>query len=81
MFYHKGVFLELPLGHLPLYLVGDTPLLERYSNQFVTWSLAEAVHRQTEGNPLFVQEVLRYFAEERLPKCQTPGPLSTGRIL
>src|SRR5581483_6678030 len=30
------------------------------------WSLAEAVHRQTEGNPLFVQEVLRYLAEEGL---------------
>ena len=28
------------------------------------WSLAEAVHRQTEGNPLFVQEVIRFLAEE-----------------
>ncbi|HEY91003.1 MAG TPA: protein kinase [Dehalococcoidia bacterium] len=28
-----------------------------------TWSFAEAVHRQTEGNPLFVQEVLRYLKE------------------
>jgi len=28
------------------------------------WSRAEAIHRQTEGNPLFVQEVLRYLAEE-----------------
>jgi tetratricopeptide (TPR) repeat protein len=28
--------------------------------------LAEAVHRQTEGNPLFVQEVIRYLAEEGL---------------
>ncbi|MEE8636641.1 MAG: protein kinase [Dehalococcoidia bacterium] len=30
----------------------------------VSWGLAEAVHRQTEGNPLFVQEVVRYLAEE-----------------
>src|SRR5581483_6465870 len=30
----------------------------------VPWSAAEAIHRQTEGNPLFVQEVLRYVAEE-----------------
>ena len=25
----------------------------------VAWGISEAVHRQTEGNPLFVQEVLR----------------------
>ncbi|MFQ6028614.1 MAG: AAA family ATPase, partial [Dehalococcoidia bacterium] len=34
--------------------------------QAVSWGLAEAVHRQTEGNPLFIQEVLRYLAEEGL---------------
>jgi len=27
-------------------------------------SLAETIHRQTEGNPLFVQEVIRYLVEE-----------------
>jgi class 3 adenylate cyclase len=32
--------------------------------QDVPWSRAEAIHRQTEGNPLFVQEVLRYIVEE-----------------
>jgi tetratricopeptide (TPR) repeat protein len=32
--------------------------------QEVTWARAEAVHRQTEGNPLFVQEVIRYMVEE-----------------
>ena len=32
----------------------------------VPWGLAEAVHRQTEGNPLFVQEVVRYLVEEGL---------------
>jgi len=33
--------------------------------QEVPWGLAEAVHRQTEGNPLFVQEVVRYLAEDK----------------
>ena len=32
--------------------------------------LGEAVHRQTEGNPLFIQEVFRYIAEEGLLKRQ-----------
>ena len=36
------------------------------SGQEVRWALAERVHRQTEGNPLFVQEVLRYLVEEGL---------------
>ena len=30
----------------------------------VPWSLSETVHRQTEGNPLFVQEVLRLLVEQ-----------------
>ena len=30
----------------------------------VPWGISEAVYRQTEGNPLFVQEVLRYLVEE-----------------
>jgi len=41
-------------------------MLESIARQEVPWGLAEAVHRQTEGNPLFVQEVLRYLAEEGL---------------
>jgi tetratricopeptide (TPR) repeat protein len=36
------------------------------TRESVRWGLAEAVHRQTEGNPLFVQEVIRYLAEEGL---------------
>jgi tetratricopeptide (TPR) repeat protein len=32
----------------------------------IPWGIAEAVHRQTEGNPLFVQEVVRYLVEEGL---------------
>jgi DNA-binding CsgD family transcriptional regulator/tetratricopeptide (TPR) repeat protein len=34
--------------------------------QDVPWNRAEVVHRQTEGNPLFVQEVLRYLVEAGL---------------
>ena len=40
-------------------------MLAAISGQDIRWGFAEAVHRQTEGNPLFVQEVIRYFAEER----------------
>jgi len=39
-------------------------MLSSITGQDVPWGLAEAVHRQTEGNPLFVQEVIRYLAEE-----------------
>ena len=41
-------------------------MINKMSGQEVRWSLAEAVHRQTEGNPLFVHEVVRYLAEEGL---------------
>ncbi|HEY33705.1 MAG TPA: protein kinase [Dehalococcoidia bacterium] len=41
-------------------------MLESITREEVPWSLAEAVHRQTEGNPLFVQEVVRYIVEEQL---------------
>jgi predicted ATPase len=43
-------------------------MLESITRESVPWGLAEAVHRQTEGNPLFVQEVVRYLAEEGLIK-------------
>ena len=36
------------------------------SGESITEHLAETVHRQTEGNPLFVQEVARYLREEQL---------------
>ena len=60
------------VGELPRVLLrGLTPdevhrMLNTISGQDVRWALAEAVHRQTEGNPLFVQEVLRYLVEEGL---------------
>jgi tetratricopeptide (TPR) repeat protein/ribosomal protein L40E len=41
-------------------------MLENITRESVPWGLAEAVHRQTEGNPLFVQEVVRFLAEEGL---------------
>jgi tetratricopeptide (TPR) repeat protein len=41
-------------------------MLESITREGVPWGLAEAVHRQTEGNPLFVQEVVRYVAQEGL---------------
>jgi eukaryotic-like serine/threonine-protein kinase len=41
-------------------------MLESITRKSFPWGLAEAVHRQTEGNPLFVQEVVRYLAEEGL---------------
>jgi tetratricopeptide (TPR) repeat protein len=41
-------------------------MLESITRESVPWGLSEAVHRQTEGNPLFVQEVVRYLVEEGL---------------
>jgi tetratricopeptide (TPR) repeat protein len=41
-------------------------MMETICGHAVPWGLAEAVHRQTEGNPLFVQEVIRYLVEEGL---------------
>ncbi len=41
-------------------------MMNQLRGQEVPWSRAEAVHRQTEGNPLFIQEVLRYLVEEGL---------------
>jgi hypothetical protein len=39
-------------------------MYEQIRGQSVGWNQAELVHRATEGNPLFVQEVLRYLVEE-----------------
>jgi hypothetical protein len=41
-------------------------MLEAIAGHDVPWRWAEAVHRQTEGNPLFIQEVMRYLVEEGL---------------
>ncbi|MFQ5880212.1 MAG: AAA family ATPase, partial [Dehalococcoidia bacterium] len=54
-------------------------MLSAIAGQEVTWGLAEAVHRQTEGNPLFVQEVVRYLAEEGLVKREEGRWRATGQ--
>jgi len=41
-------------------------MLAGITHEEIPVGLAEAVHRQTEGNPLFVQEVVRYLTEEKL---------------
>ncbi|MEE8518001.1 MAG: AAA family ATPase [Dehalococcoidia bacterium] len=41
-------------------------MLRAIAGHDVPWRWAEVVHRQTEGNPLFVQEVMRYLVEEGL---------------
>ena len=41
-------------------------MLQAIAGHDVPWRWAEVVHRQTEGNPLFVQEVMRYLVEEGL---------------
>jgi tetratricopeptide (TPR) repeat protein len=48
-------------------------MMESITRESIPWGLAEAVHRQTEGNPLFVQEVIRYLAEEGLIARQEGG--------
>jgi len=50
-------------------------MLESISRQSVPWGLAQAVHRQTEGNPLFVQEVVRYLERDLLPGKRGNGDL------
>jgi len=50
-------------------------MLANIANREVPWSTAEAVHRQTEGNPLFVQEVVRYLVEEGLLRRDEGGGL------
>src|SRR5713101_5628245 len=39
-------------------------MMSAIRGQDSSWQRAEQIHRQTEGNPLFIQEVLRYLVEE-----------------
>jgi len=59
-----GNFLRVPLRGLTAEEVQR--MMASASQQDIPWPLAELVHRQTEGNPLFVQEMLRYLVEEGL---------------
>src|SRR5439155_5640168 len=43
-------------------------MLSNIASQEVPYTLAEAIYRQTEGNPLFIQELIRNAAEEGLIK-------------
>ena len=54
-------------------------MISGVAQQEVPWGLAEAVHRQTEGNPLFIQEVLRYLVEEGLLAREDGSLRSTGQ--
>jgi tetratricopeptide (TPR) repeat protein len=58
----SGTFLRVPLRGLTVDEVHR--MYEQIRGQTVAWAQAEIVHRATEGNPLFVQEVLRYLVEE-----------------
>jgi hypothetical protein len=58
----SGTFMRVPLRGLTVDEVQRMMSIVR--GQEVPWSRAEEIHRQTEGNPLFVQEVLRYLVEE-----------------
>jgi len=57
-------FLRVPLRGLTAEEVQR--MMAAVARREIPWPLAELVHRQTEGNPLFVQEVLRYLVEEGL---------------
>jgi tetratricopeptide (TPR) repeat protein len=58
----SGTFLRVPLRGLTVDEVHR--MYESLRGNEVPWAQAEAVHRQTEGNPLFIQEFLRYLVEE-----------------
>ena len=56
-------------------------MLSSISEQTVSPAFGELVHRQTEGNPLFVQELLRYLVEHDLVEAQNgrlQGPAGSG---
>jgi DNA-binding CsgD family transcriptional regulator len=71
-------------GRVPLrgLAVGDVRhVLAALTGQEVSWGFAQAVHGQTEGNALFVQEVARYLGEEGLvdpSRAAGPVPLALG---
>ena len=71
-----GSFLRVPLRGLTVDEVHR--MYEAVRGQSVQWAQAELVHRQTEGNPLFVQEVLRYLVEEGLIRHEAGQWQRTG---
>jgi serine/threonine protein kinase/class 3 adenylate cyclase/tetratricopeptide (TPR) repeat protein len=59
-----GSFQRVPLRGLSPDEVNR--MLSNITGQDVQYQLAEAIYRQTEGNPLFIQEMIRNAAEEGL---------------
>ena len=53
-------------------------MLTNISGRTVPWGLVEGVHQQTEGNPLFIQEVVRYIVEEGLLESGGGASSETG---
>ena len=53
-------------------------MIKIIGGQEISWAFAEAIHRQTEGNPLFIQEVLRYVVEEGMVTRQGGRWQQTG---
>jgi tetratricopeptide (TPR) repeat protein/ribosomal protein L40E len=56
-------------------------MLSQITGSEVPYSLSEAIYRQTEGNPLFVQEVVRYLVEEGLLTKDKKGWQTESRVL
>ena len=48
-------------------------LMNAVAGREVAWGNAEAVHHQTEGNPLFVNEVVRYLLDEGFLNVDSPA--------
>jgi class 3 adenylate cyclase len=59
-------FTRIPLRGLSIDEVHR--MFSNIAGQEVQYALAEGLYRQTEGNPLFIQEVARYIAESGLVK-------------
>jgi len=57
-------FLRVPLRGLTADEVQR--MMAAVAQRTIPWGFSELIHRQTEGNPLFVQEMLRYLVEEGL---------------
>ena len=71
-----GNFLRVPLRGLTVDEVRR--MYVEIRGQDVAWGQVELVHQQTEGNPLFVQEVLRFLVEEGIVALQPGGGLPDG---
>ena len=69
-------FLRIPLRGLTVNEVQR--MMAGVAQREIPWLFAEVLHRQTEGNPLFVQEMLRYLVEEGLVSEQAGSLRNVG---